>query len=117
MNDGAIFVHGSSGDATGYAMRGGKIYVRGNAGYRAGIHMKAYREKQPVLIIGGEAGSFLGEYQAGGIIIVLGLGSGGRAPGGPFCGHRHAWGQNAAALRHAAPGPSRPSGGPQGRKG
>ena len=80
MNDGAIFVHGSSGDATGYAMRGGKIYVRGNAGYRAGIHMKAYRDKQPVLIIGGEAGSFLGEYQAGGIIIVLGLGSGGRAP-------------------------------------
>ena len=86
MNDGAIFVHGSSGDATGYAMRGGKIYVRGNAGYRAGIHMKAYREKQPVLIIGGEAGSFLGEYQAGGIIIVLGLGSGGRAPVGRFVG-------------------------------
>lgn len=71
---------------TGYAMRGGKIYVRGNAGYRAGIHMKAYREKQPVLIIGGEAGSFLGEYQAGGIIIVLGLGSGGRAPVGRFVG-------------------------------
>ena len=67
-------------------MRGGKIYVRGNAGYRAGIHMKAYREKQPVLIIGGEAGSFLGEYQAGGIIIVLGLGSGGRAPVGRFVG-------------------------------
>ena len=86
MNDGAIFVHGSSGDATGYAMRGGKIYERGNAGYRAGIHMKAYREKQPVLIIGGEAGSFLGEYQAGGIIIVLGLGSGGRAPVGRFVG-------------------------------
>ena len=86
MNDGAIFVHGSSGDATGYAMRGGKIYVRGNAGYRAGLHMKAYREKQPVLIIGGEAGSFLGEYQAGGIIIVLGLGSGGRAPVGRFVG-------------------------------
>ena len=86
MNDGAILVHGSSGDATGYAMRGGKIYVRGNAGYRAGIHMKAYREKQPVLIIGGEAGSFLGEYQAGGVIIVLGLGSGGKPPVGRFVG-------------------------------
>ena len=86
MNDGAIFVHGSSGDATGYAMRGGKIYVRGNAGYRAGIHMKAYREKQPVLIIGGEAGSFLGEYQAGGVIVVLGIGSGDKPPVGNFCG-------------------------------
>ena len=73
MNDGAIIVHGSIGDSLGYAMRGGKIFVKGNAGYRAGIHMKAYRDKIPALIIGGSAGSFLGEYQAGGIIIVLGL--------------------------------------------
>ena len=35
--------------------------------------MKAYREKQPVMVIGGKCGSFLGEYQAGGTIIVLGL--------------------------------------------
>ena len=35
--------------------------------------MKAYKEKQPVLVIGGNAGSFLGEYQAGGTKIVLGL--------------------------------------------
>lgn len=54
-------------------MRGGEIYVRGNAGYRAGIHMKAYRDKRPVMVIGGRTGSFLGEYQAGGYIIVLGL--------------------------------------------
>ena len=73
MNEGRIIVHGNIGDAAGYAMRGGKIYVKGNAGYRAGIHMKAYKEKVPVMIIGGTAGSFLGEYQAGGIIIVLGL--------------------------------------------
>lgn len=73
MNEGKIIIHGNIGDAAGYAMRGGKIYVRGNAGYRAGIHMKAYNEKIPVMIIGGCAGSFLGEYQAGGIIIVLGL--------------------------------------------
>lgn len=25
-------------------MRGGKIYVRDHAGYRAGIHMKEYKE-------------------------------------------------------------------------
>ncbi|MBQ6922345.1 MAG: glutamate synthase [Clostridia bacterium] len=73
MNDGKIVVHGNIGDATGYAMRGGKIFVKGNAGYRAGIHMKAYKDKIPALVIGGYAGSFLGEYQAGGIIIVLGL--------------------------------------------
>lgn len=73
MNDGRIVVNGSIGDAAGYAMRGGRIYVRGDAGYRAGIHMKAYREKVPVMVIGGCAGSFLGEYQAGGLIIVLGM--------------------------------------------
>ena len=75
MNDGIIMIHGNTGDAAGYAMRGGRIYVRGDAGYRAGIHMKAYREKVPVMIIGGRAGSFLGEYQAGGVIIVLNLDS------------------------------------------
>ncbi len=73
MNEGKIVVHGNIGDAAGYAMRGGKIYVRGNAGYRAGIHMKAYQDKYPLMVIGGHAGSFLGEYQAGGVIIVLNL--------------------------------------------
>lgn len=73
MNDGIIIVEGNIGDAAGYAMRGGKIFVKGNAGYRAGIHMKEYKEKVPVMVIGGKAGSFLGEYQAGGIILVLGL--------------------------------------------
>ena len=73
MNDGKIIVHGNIGDAAGYAMRGGKIYIKGNAGYRAGIHMKEYKDKIPVMIIGGSAGSFLGEYQAGGMIVVLGL--------------------------------------------
>lgn len=73
MNDGKIVIKGSVGDAVGYAMRGGNIFVKGNAGYRAGIHMKEYQEKIPRLVIGGTAGSFLGEYQAGGSIIVLGL--------------------------------------------
>lgn len=73
MNGGCIVVHGSIGDAAGYAMRGGTILVKGNAGYRAGIHMKAYRDKVPALVIGGHAGSFLGEYQAGGLIVVLNL--------------------------------------------
>ena len=57
MNAGRIIVHGSIGDAAGYAMRGGELYVAGNAGYRAGIHMKAYGDKLPVMVIGGRAGS------------------------------------------------------------
>lgn len=73
MNAGRIIVRGSIGDAAGYAMRGGELYVQGDAGYRAGIHMKAYGDKLPVMVIGGKAGSFLGEYQAGGVIVVLGL--------------------------------------------
>lgn len=86
MNEGRIVINGSSGDATGYAMRGGEIYIKGDVGYRAGIHMKAYKEKLPVLVVGGKAGSFLGEYQAGGVIIVLGLEGGEEAPVGNFCG-------------------------------
>ena len=84
MNDGLIVIEGSCGDACGYAIRGGVIMVRGDAGYRAGIHMKAYQEKVPVLIIGRTAGSFLGEYLAGGLIIVLGLD---KAPEQPIVGY------------------------------
>ena len=84
MNFGTIAIHGSAGDAVGYAMRGGEIYVRDNAGYRAGIHMKAYKDKKPIMVIGGRAGSFLGEYQAGGIIIVLGLNIDGKPIVGNF---------------------------------
>lgn len=85
MNDGAIIVHGNCGDTTGYAMRSGEIYVQGNAGYRVGIHMKSYKEMFPTIVIGGKVGDFLGEYQAGGIIIVLGIGVEG-CPVGHFCG-------------------------------
>lgn len=78
MNAGRIVIHGSVGDAAGYAMRGGEIFVEGDAGYRAGIHMKEYQDKIPVMVIGGCAGSFLGEYQAGGVILVLGRNPRGR---------------------------------------
>ena len=87
MNAGSIFIHGNAGDATGYAMRGGSIFVRDSTGYRAGIHMKAYQEKVPVLVIGGTAGSFLGEYQAGGLNHCAGQGARtARPPVGNFCG-------------------------------
>lgn len=71
MNDGKIIVHGHAGDTVGYAMRGGEIYIDGDVGYRTGIHMKSYQDKIPVIVAGGAAGDFLGEYQAGGIIIIL----------------------------------------------
>ncbi|MCI8623426.1 MAG: glutamate synthase [Provencibacterium sp.] len=73
MDSGRIVVHGRAGDAVGYAMRGGSIFIQGDIGYRAGIHMKQYQQKQPVLVAGGCAGSFLGEYQAGGTIVILNL--------------------------------------------
>ena len=73
MNQGQIVVHGRSGDITGYSMRGGKIFIRDDVGYRAGIHMKEYHEKRPYLVVGGTAQDFLGEYMAGGVLVVLGL--------------------------------------------
>ncbi|WP_297056903.1 hypothetical protein [Thermosulfurimonas sp.] len=84
MDDGKIVVHGMAGDVVGYAMRGGKIHVYSDVGYRVGIHMKAYMDKIPVIIIGGKAGDFLGEYMAGGIIILLGMFS--RYPERPLAG-------------------------------
>ena len=86
MNAGVIEVHGSAGDVTGYAMRGGKIFIEGDVGYRCGIHMKAFRIQKPAIVIGGRAGSFLGEYQAGGTIIVLGDRLNGKPVVGNFCG-------------------------------
>ena len=86
MNSGTIIINGSCGDAVGYGMRGGKIIIKNDAGYRAGIHMKSYKEKLPILIIGGKAGNFLGEYLAGGLIIVLGLNCDDKPPIGDFCG-------------------------------
>ena len=85
MNGGKIIVHGHAGDALGYAMRGGSIFVRGDAGYRTGIHMKQYIDKKPSIIVGGSVGSFLGEYLAGGLIVVLGLDTK-KIPVGAFTG-------------------------------
>jgi glutamate synthase domain-containing protein 3 len=74
MNEGEIIIHGHAGDITGLSARGGRIFVREDVGYRAGIHMKEYKDKKPVLVIGGTAQDFVGEYMAGGILILLGMG-------------------------------------------
>lgn len=73
MDEGKIVIHGYAGDIVGYSMRGGKIFIRDNAGYRVGIHMKEYYEKRPIIVVGGTAQDFLGEYMAGGVVVVLGL--------------------------------------------
>jgi glutamate synthase domain-containing protein 3 len=73
MNDGEVVIYGNAGDVTGHSMRGGTIWIRDNAGYRVGIHMKAYQDKVPTIVIGGTAQHFLGEYMAGGVLVVLGL--------------------------------------------
>jgi len=83
MNSGKVVINGDAGDIVGYSMRGGKVYIRGSVGYRAGIHMKAYENFYPVIVIGGRARDFLGEYMAGGLLVVLGLGE---SQKGPFVG-------------------------------
>jgi glutamate synthase domain-containing protein 3 len=83
MNDGKIIVHGHAGDVLGYAMRGGKLFIKDDVGYRIGIHMKGFMDKIPVIVIGGTARDFLGEYMAGGILILLGLN---RSNGQPIAG-------------------------------
>ncbi|UFS70480.1 hypothetical protein LPW11_21745 [Geomonas sp. RF6] len=73
MNAGKVVVHGHAGDVLGYGMRGGKLHIKKDVGYRVGIHMKSYLENMPILIVGGSAGDFFGEYMAGGILVLLGM--------------------------------------------
>ena len=75
MNSGKVIVHGSAGDVLGYGMRGGKVFIKGDVGYRVGIHMKAFEELRPIMVCGGKARDFFGEYMAGGLLILLGMNS------------------------------------------
>ncbi len=83
MNAGEIIIHGDAGDVLAYGMRSGKLFIAGSVGYRVGIHMKEYQQKIPVLVIGGTAGAFLGEYMAGGRLVLLGAG---KSPAQPLAG-------------------------------
>jgi glutamate synthase domain-containing protein 3 len=73
MNSGTVIVHGGVGDVLGYGMRRGRIFVAGDVGYRAGIHMKANADQGPVIVCGGKARDFFGEYMAGGMLVLLGM--------------------------------------------
>ena len=85
MNSGKIIIRGHAGDVIGYGMRGGKVFVRDDVGYRVGIHMKSYKGQVPIIIAGGRAGDFFGEYMAGGLLVLLGLGAEG-TPVGDYLG-------------------------------
>jgi len=73
MNAGRIVVHGNAWDVTGLAARGGTILIKANTGYRVGIHMKEYCGTKPTIVVGGTAKDYLGEYMAGGTVVVLNL--------------------------------------------
>jgi glutamate synthase domain-containing protein 3 len=73
MDAGKLIIHGNAGDAVAHSMRGGKVFVRGDIGYRGGIHMKQYETQRPILVVGGTSQAYLGEYMAGGLLLVLGL--------------------------------------------
>ena len=95
MNAGEVIIDGNAGDVLGYGMRGGRVFIRGNVGYRVGIHMNSYEKQMPVMVVGGSARDFLGEYQAGGMIIVLGLGL---PPGEPIAGYMVGTGMHGGVM-------------------
>jgi len=95
MNGGKVVVLGRAGDVVGYGMRGGKVFIKRDVGYRVGIHMKGYMDKQPILVCGGTAGMFFGEYMAGGILVLLGLG---REEGQPVVGDYCASGMHGGVM-------------------
>jgi len=96
MSSGKIIIHGNGRDILGHSMRGGKIFVHGDVGYRVGIHMKTYKSNVPIIVAGGRAGDFLGEYMAGGTIIVLGIHD--RAKKAEILGDWVATGQHGGAI-------------------
>ncbi len=95
MTNGEIAIDGFVGDVLAHSFRGGRIYVRGSAGYRCAIHMKEYAEPVPAVVIGGTAGAYAGEYMAGGVLIILGLD---REKGKPLTGRYLGTGMHAGAI-------------------
>jgi glutamate synthase domain-containing protein 3 len=96
MDDGKVVVHGDAGDVLGYGMRGGTVLIRGDVGYRVGIHMKAYEHKVPVMVCGGKAHDFFGEYMAGGMLVLLGFHT--QFPDEPICGKYLATGMHGGVV-------------------
>jgi glutamate synthase domain-containing protein 1/glutamate synthase domain-containing protein 3 len=73
MHSGKIVVHGSARDVVGQALQGGEILVKGSVGNRAAIQMREYKNHRPFLIVGETADDYLGEYMAGGVVVILNI--------------------------------------------
>ncbi len=71
MRGGRIVVRGWAGEGAGKGMKGGRVFVGGDVGPRAALHMQELWYGSPVMVVGGRAGDLLGEYMAGGMVIVL----------------------------------------------
>ena len=84
MNEGEIIVHGGIGDAAGYAMRGGRIPYPGRRGIPCGNPYEGVQGQGSADGHRRDGGQLLGEYQAGGVIVVLGLNAGDRPIVGNF---------------------------------
>lgn len=77
LNAGAhIVVHGNAGNGAANGMAQGKIYVAGNIGSR-GMTMTKHnpRFEPPELWVLGSAGDYFGEFMAGGVAVICGVGS------------------------------------------
>ncbi|BFI76280.1 glutamate synthase [Sulfurisphaera ohwakuensis] len=72
MHGGKVVIYGDARDVLAQTFQNGKIFVKGNAGNRVGIQMREYKDRRPYLVIGGMVDDYLGEYMAGGVIVVLG---------------------------------------------
>ncbi|MDA4130166.1 MAG: hypothetical protein OK457_05310 [Thaumarchaeota archaeon] len=81
MHSGKIVIHGSARDVVGQALQGGEIFVRGSVGNRAAIQMREYKNHRPFLVVGEMADDYLGEYMAGGVVVVLNLSGEARSVG------------------------------------
>ncbi len=73
MYGGRVVIHGDARDVIAQAFQDGEIFVRGNVGNRAAIQMREFQDRKPFLIVGGRADDYLGEYMAGGVVMILGL--------------------------------------------
>ena len=84
-HSGKIVVHGSARDVVAQTLQGGDIFVRRSVGNRAAIQMREYQNLKPYLIVGETADDYLGEYMAGGVVVLLNL-SDEKRPVGSYVG-------------------------------
>lgn len=85
MHSGKVVIHGSARDVVGQALQGGDVMIRGSVGNRAAIQMREYKSSRPFIVIGENADDYLGEYMAGGVVLLLNL-SGREYPVGNYVG-------------------------------